>query len=105
VAVATAAVGLVAVVMALRGGSPWTDRLRLGLTGLIGLQIVGGLFVLAQGARPAEGLHFLYGIAAVVLLPLTGTFASEAPPRPRAWVLAGACVLMLLLSWRLASTG
>lgn len=102
---AIAAIGLIAVGAALRGGAAWIDRLRIGLTMLIGLQVVAGLIVLATGARPAEGLHFLYAIAALGLLALAGTFGSEAPPRPRAWILAAACAVLLLLAWRLASTG
>jgi peptidoglycan/LPS O-acetylase OafA/YrhL len=96
---------LAAILIAMRGGSPWTDRLRIGLTIVIGLQILAGLALFATAARPREPLHLLYGLAALAVLPLAGTFASEAPPRPRAWVLAAACLLLLVIAWRLASTG
>jgi len=97
--------GLAAVLIAMRGGSPWTDRLRIGLTVVIGLQILAGLAPFATAARPRETLHLLYGLAALAILPLAGTFASEAPPRPRAWVLAAACLIILVVAWRLSSTG
>jgi hypothetical protein len=105
VLVAVVATGLASVALALRGGSPWTERLRIGLTAIIGLQVVAGALDLATGARPAEGLHLLYGIAALAALPIAGTFAADAPPTARAWVLASTCGLLLLLAWRLASTG
>ena len=98
-------VGLAAAVLALRGGSPWVDRLRLGLTGLIGLQTLVGALLLVGGARPAETLHLLYGAVGLLVLPAAGSFASEAPPPDRAWVLVAACGVLLLLAWRLASTG
>jgi hypothetical protein len=97
--------GLAAAVIALRGGSPWTDRLRLGLTGLIGLQVLGGALVLLGGGQPGETLHLLYGAVGLVVLPAAGSFAESAPPPDRAWVLLVACGLLLLLAWRLASTG
>jgi heme A synthase len=98
-------IGLGATLIATRGGSPWTNRLRIGLTVLIGLQVVGGAVLFAAGARPRESLHLLYGLAAVAILPLAATFASEAPPRSRAWVLASACLILVVVAWRLASTG
>jgi hypothetical protein len=97
--------GLLATIFAIRGGSSWTDRLRLGLTVVIGLQVVSGIAVFATGSRPSESLHLLYGLAALAILPFASTFASEAPPRPRAWVLAGVCLFLLAIAWRLASTG
>jgi hypothetical protein len=105
VLVAVAATGLTAVLIALRGGSPWTERLRTGLTTVIGLQVAIGLAVFVSSARPRETLHLLYGLAALGVLPLAGAFAAEAPPRPRAWVLASACLVLLVIAWRLASTG
>jgi len=97
--------GLVSALFAIRGGSRWTDRLRIALTVVIGLQVLGGVVLFASGARPRESLHLLYGLAALAILPLAATFASEAPPRPRAWVLASACLILVVVAWRLASTG
>ena len=97
--------GVVGTVAALRGGSTWIDQLRRGLTVFIGLQVATGVALFVSGARPHESLHLLYGLVAIAILPLAGSFASEAPPRPRAWVLAGACMLLLIVAWRLASTG
>jgi hypothetical protein len=105
VLIAVVGTSAAAAVIALRGGSRWTDRLRIGLTLVIGLQVAIGAIAFLSGSRPAEWLHLLYGVAAVAALPLAGSFAAEAPPPDRAWVLVGACGLLLLLAWRLASTG
>jgi heme A synthase len=105
VLLALIATGALATVAALRGGSQWIDALRRALTGVIGLQVVIGGVLFTSGARPHEMLHLLYGLAALAILPLAGAFAAEAPPRPRAWVLVAACLLLLILAWRLASTG
>jgi hypothetical protein len=97
--------GLIATFAALRGGSPWTDRLRPGLTVVIGLQVAGGVALYVSGARPNESLHLLYGLATLAILPLASTFAAQAPPRARGWVLVASCAILLAVAWRLASTG
>ena len=78
---------------------------ELALTLILGLQVVLGAVVLLGGARPREPLHFLYGAASLGVIPLARSFAAEAPARPRAAVMVGAAVVLLLLLWRLASTG
>jgi heme A synthase len=90
---------------ALRGGAGWVDRLRTGVLAVVALQAAIGAVTYLGGSRPAEPLHLVYGLAAIAVLPLAGTFAAEAPPRPRAWVLVVALATLLLLTWRLASTG
>ncbi len=102
---AVVVIGLLATVVALRGGSPWIDQLRRALTVVLGLQVATGVVLFVSGARPHESLHLLYGLVVIAILPLAGAFGSEAPPRPRAWVLVGACLLLLVVAWRLASTG
>jgi hypothetical protein len=89
----------------LRGGARWVDALRVGVTALVLAEAAIGAVAYLTGARPAEALHLVYAAAAVALLPLAATFASEAPPRPRAWVFALALGVLLILLWRLASTG
>ena len=81
------------------------DRARLFLTLALGTQVVVGAAVFASGARPAETLHILYGGFGVATLPAAATFAQEAPPRARAWVLSLGGLITLALTWRLASTG
>jgi hypothetical protein len=88
-----------------RGGHAQIVRLRLGVQALLAVQVVLGALLYLTGARPAEVLHLVYGVAILGVLPLATTFASDAPPRARSWVLAVAGLLILLLAWRLLSTG
>ena len=52
-----------ATLAAVRAGSPWVDRLRIGLSLIIGLQALTGVLLLLAGVRPHETLHLLYGAA------------------------------------------
>ena len=85
--------------------SGWLPRLRTGLLVVIGLQVLLGAATWLSGDRPAQDLHLLYGAGLLVLLPLAGSFAEDAPPRDRAAVFAIAAVVGVLLIWRLLSTG
>ena len=94
------------------GVSAWLDRWHLVvrrlapvLGGLLVLQVALGAIVLLSGARPSEGLHLLYGIVILAVLPLAASFAAEAPPRPYSGVLAVGGLVVLLLAWRLLATG
>jgi heme A synthase len=88
-----------------RGGSPWVDRAGMVVAALLAAEAVLGAITWLGGNRPRESLHYLYAVAALATLPIAATFASEAPPRPRAVVMAVAGALLVILTWRLASTG
>jgi heme A synthase len=89
----------------LQRGYAQIDRLRLIMEGLLIVQVVVGAIVFISGSRPGEWLHLVYGIAILAALPLAASFASEAPPRPRTGVFAVGGLVILLLAWRLLSTG
>ncbi len=90
----------------------WLDRGHAALlrarwvlgAGLIA-QVVLGAIVYRGGARPTEMLHLLYGLAVLGVLPLASSFAAEAPPRARSGVMLVAGLVVMLLVWRLLSTG
>lgn len=73
--------------------------------GAIVVQSGVGLVVLVGGEEPREGLHMLYAVGLVAVIPLALTFASEAPRRSRSAVMAVAGLAALLLAWRLLVTG
>jgi len=79
--------------------------LRIAIGIVVGLEAMLGVILFATGQRPAEGLHLLYGLAILGVIPLAASLTAEAPPRPRAAVLAVAAVVQLLLVWRLYTTG
>jgi len=91
--------------LAWRGASAWVDRARIALIALVAVEAALGAIAWLGGDRPREALHYLYGVAALAVLPLAATFSSEAPPRPRAAVMAVAGLVLTVLAWRLASTG
>jgi len=80
-------------------------RLRIGVIGITAAQLALGALLYANGQRPAESLHILYGVVALAAIPLAATFAYEAPPKARAGALAAGAGLMLAMIWRLWVTG
>jgi 4-hydroxybenzoate polyprenyltransferase len=87
------------------------DRLLLLVVGLIAVNGIAGLLLLAGGSRPADALHLLYGPAALVTLPI-GVWLSRrgrrlargAASRRDGWLVAAVLVL-LGLELRLFMTG
>ena len=97
---------LTAGVLAFRlGYTSWLGRARQAVTVLLGLQLVLGVATFSSGERPDSQIHFLYSVVALAILPGAEKFASEAPPKPRAAVLAIAGLLTLGVTWRLEGTG
>ncbi len=95
-----------AIVAAWRHGSrPWLEWFRRATMFLIVLEAIAGMTLYGTGHRPEETLHLLYGAVALVAIPFGSYFAAEAPPRPRAVVLAAAGVLTLGIAFRAFVTG
>jgi hypothetical protein len=89
-----------------RGGSrPWLEWTERIVAAVIGLEALAGVVLYGTGHRPEETLHLLYGVAALIALPFGGYFAAEAPPRPRAAVLAFAGILTVGIIFRSFATG
>jgi hypothetical protein len=87
------------------------DRLVLLVVGLLAANEIAGLFLLADGSRPADVLHVLYGAAALVTLPVGVWLSRRGPtdpdaavPRRDGWLVAAA-VLLLGIELRLFMTG
>jgi hypothetical protein len=86
----------------------WHEGARILAGVVLGAFVVQsgiGLLLLVGGEEPRDGLHVLYAVALVAVIPLALTFASEAPRRSRSAVLAVAATASLLLAWRLLVTG
>lgn len=105
VLVATVAFLFYALWCAVREAAPAAlGTARKVLAAVIGLQVLVGLILWATGDPPGESLHFLYAGVALLCVPGASAFASEAPPRAHAGVLAAAALLMLAMVWRLSAT-
>jgi hypothetical protein len=87
------------------------DRLVLALVLLVALDDAVGGALLVGGQRPADPLHFVYGVAALVTVPAGwwiggGTWGGRGPSRLRRdLAIAVACVLQLAIQVRLVATG
>jgi heme A synthase len=80
-------------------------RAGLAVSAVLVIEVLVGAVLYLGGARPAEGLHLLYGLVILAVLPFASSFASEAPPRSYTGALAVGGLVILLLAWRLLSTG
>jgi hypothetical protein len=87
------------------GSRPWLEWLRRTLIAVVAVEALAGLVLYGTGHRPEESLHLLYGFAGLVVVPFGSYFAAEAPPRPRAVVLAAAGILTLGIFFRSFVTG
>lgn len=109
---AVAAIGAVVValawaaILALKGRSAGgrSDRFQAVLIGLILLAAIAGTAVFASGARPADGLHVVYGGVAILLIPLARSFVGGGTRRDRLIMLV-AIVALGGVMYRLIATG
>lgn len=86
----------------LDGGFRASYLIMAGLTALQGLL---GLATFLLGARPAELLHVVYGIFAVIFLPGAYLYAQGGSPRREAVILAGAAWVVSIAYFRGIATG
>jgi heme A synthase len=107
-----AAMGVAGFLAVAAGLAAWLDRwhepagrLAWVVVAFFGAQAIVGLAVMLLGDDPDEGLHLLYAVALVMVVPFGLSLVTDAPPRIRSGVLAAAGVVALLLAWRLMVTG
>jgi hypothetical protein len=101
-----AVLAAVAAILAVRGHPPTALEVpRRVLLGAIVAQAAIGLALAARGGRPAEGIHWLYGVAIVVALLGPGALRPELSPQKRSGALAVAALLATALAWRLGASG
>lgn len=78
----------------------------LGLSLAASAAAVIGLGLQTSGKRPADqGLHYLYGAAAIAFVPIAVVYARDATPRWRSGIMAIAGAAVLIVAWRQFSTG
>jgi heme A synthase len=75
------------------------------LAALIALQAVFGIVLVLTGYRPHEGLHFLYGPAVLLALPVAWRLGAPLDARGEAGALLAGCVAVVLLAIRAVATG
>jgi hypothetical protein len=106
-AIGAVVVGLVwAAVLALTGssGGGLPGRFQAVLIGVILVAAIAGAAVFVTGARPADGLHVVYGAVAVLLIPFARSFVGGGTRRDRVIMLV-AVVALGGVMYRLVATG
>jgi hypothetical protein len=69
------------------------------------VEAVIGLAMLIGGQRPAEGIHFFYGAATVIPIPLSEGLARRTHPRSETLYLLAGAAATALFGLRAATTG
>jgi hypothetical protein len=107
VLVVVAAVGAIAAASALvRPQMLPLVRVYLRVTiALVAAQVVVGLVLVATGARPRQFLHWIYGAAMLLGVPLALAVSGRMRGREQRVWLAGGAVLTVLFALRAVATG
>lgn len=88
-----------------RAGGPAFERFQAAVVSVIVVGGASGLVLLATGARPSEGLHLVYAIVAIALIPLARSFLGRASERAAAVLLVVAFIVLGAVVYRLFTTG
>ena len=102
-----AAVGLWGLFTFIRGGvmeGSISGSLIIGQV-LIGIQGAFGLVIFAEGNRPQDSIHILYGVAAFVTMPFVWSYVRERHPRQGLFFYSLAALFVAGLAIRGITTG
>ncbi|NJD29925.1 MAG: hypothetical protein FIA92_16735 [Chloroflexi bacterium] len=88
-----------------RTGGPRFEQFQAAATSLVIVGAASGLFMLASGSRPADGLHLLYAVIAIALIPLARSFLGRARGRGAGALLLVAFLVLGAVVYRLFTTG
>jgi len=72
---------------------------------LVGVQVVIGLVLVATGDRPQQLIHWFYGAATLLSLPVAMVIGGRLGGREEQIWLAGGAVMTLLFALRALATG
>jgi heme A synthase len=72
---------------------------------LVGVQVLIGLVLVATGDRPQQLIHWFYGAATLLSLPLAMVIGKRLGGREEQIWLAGGAVMTLLFALRALATG
>jgi hypothetical protein len=73
--------------------------------GAVALEVVVGIVLVATGSRPQQLLHWVYGAATLLTLPLAMSVGRRLGARDERVWLAGGAVLTVLFLLRALATG
>jgi heme A synthase len=84
---------------------PWVRFYLRVMIVLVAVQIAIGLVLVATGDRPQQLIHWFYGAATLLTLPLAMLIGKRLGGREEQIWLAGGAVMTLLFSLRALATG
>jgi hypothetical protein len=88
-----------------RTGGPKFEQYQAAVVSLVIVGAASGLLLLAAGSRPGDGLHLLYALIAIALIPLARSFLGRMRGRGPSALLLGAFVVLGAVVYRLFTTG
>lgn len=86
-------------------GTPGFEQYQAAVVALVIVTAASGLGLLVSGSRPAEGLHLLYGLVAVALIPLARSFVGRTGGRTAGVLHVIAFLVLAAVVYRLFTTG
>jgi hypothetical protein len=72
---------------------------------VIAVQVLIGVVLVATGSRPSQILHWLYGAATLITLPLAVWLGGKLGRREQHIWLVGGAILTVLFAFRAMATG
>ena len=106
VAIVAAAGAIGAVVALLRPHLMPAMRVYLRLTaGIAAVQVIIGIVLVATGSRPSQGIHWFYGAATLVSLPIAMWIGGRLGAREEPLWIVGGAVATVLFALRAIGTG
>lgn len=73
--------------------------------GVVILQGIFGIILYAQGHRPTDNLHLLYGVVSLLVLPFAYSYSARGTERRDSLVLGVACLFLAGIAVRAITTG
>ncbi len=105
-AAATAGIAWAAVLVATgRAGGTRFEQAQAAVVSIFIVTAVSGALLLLAGSRPAEGLHLLYALVALAIIPLARSYLGRRSNRGAAVLLLVALVVLGAVTYRLFTTG
>lgn len=88
-----------------RAAGPGFERYQAVVMSVFVVGAASGGLLLVAGFRPSEGLHLLYAVIALAVIPLARSVLGRATPRRAAVLLLVAFVVLGAVTYRLFTTG
>lgn len=104
-AVAGGAGWSLALLLSGRPRGPAVDRVQAVVLSIVIVAAASGLPLLATGDRPSDGLHLVYAVVAIGLIPLARSMLGRAGDTGARIQVAATFVILAALVYRLFMTG